>query len=130
VVSSDGLGDYPVASESRPGALPDAPLQPGTVCYITTGAHAPGSACAVRSVHAALSTAGRMVVLASPSHTARSSRSTIQDRNQDHALELSTRLEASQHHRRHYHLIHALLCLAFPATPTNRRCRCPRARRR
>lgn len=37
VVAADGAGEFPVAFESRPGALPDAPLQPGSVAYITTG---------------------------------------------------------------------------------------------
>jgi gephyrin len=42
VVSADGVGDYPVAGESRPGALPEAPLTPGAVYYITTGGRVGG----------------------------------------------------------------------------------------
>lgn len=50
VLASDGAGDFPLAGESRPGALPAAPLAPGTVAYITTGAPVPAGADAVVQV--------------------------------------------------------------------------------
>ncbi|KAI8470687.1 MAG: molybdopterin biosynthesis protein [Monoraphidium minutum] len=50
VVASDGPGEYPVAFESRPGALPADALTPGAVAYITTGAALPAGADAVVQV--------------------------------------------------------------------------------
>ncbi|KXZ48662.1 hypothetical protein GPECTOR_26g565 [Gonium pectorale] len=50
VVSSDGVGEYPVVGESRAGHLDDLPVQPGTVAYITTGAPVPPGADAVIQV--------------------------------------------------------------------------------
>ncbi|GBF94452.1 molybdopterin biosynthesis, partial [Raphidocelis subcapitata] len=50
VVASDGAGDFPLAGESRPGALPDETLASGSVYYITTGAAVPPGADAVIQV--------------------------------------------------------------------------------
>ncbi|EFJ48728.1 hypothetical protein VOLCADRAFT_90518 [Volvox carteri f. nagariensis] len=50
VVSSDGVGEYPVIGESRAGQLDELPVRPGTVAYITTGAPVPPGADAVVQV--------------------------------------------------------------------------------
>jgi gephyrin len=49
---ADGAGEFPVAAASRAAARdgPPAPLQPGTVAYITTGAPVPEGADAVVQV--------------------------------------------------------------------------------
>ncbi|MCB0062820.1 MAG: hypothetical protein KDE19_11915, partial [Caldilineaceae bacterium] len=47
VIAADGPGEYPLIGEVTAGRVPAAPLQPGQVAYITTGAPVPPGADAV-----------------------------------------------------------------------------------